>query len=123
MTADTEANDKFAFFFETIYLPARYVQKRNEIIVYFLYMGLESNRSGQGSERMKDPTIVAQIELAQLAAGTEDHKAAMREWLDGGEESLAAHFREYIEKHPDEPLDVHDKSAMEALLEKIRTYH
>ena len=70
-----------------------------------------------------DPIIVAQVELALLAAHTEDRRQAMREWLEGGDDSLAAHFRGYVESHPDEPLDVHDKSAAEALLEKIRTYH
>ncbi len=71
----------------------------------------------------KDPVILAQIELALLAAHTGDRKKAMGEWLEGGDESLAAHFRGYVETHPDDPLDVHDKSAAEALLEKIRTYH
>ena len=67
--------------------------------------------------------IIAQIELALLAANTENRKKATQVWLEGDEESLAAHFREYVESHPGEPLDVHDKSAAEALLDKIRTYH
>jgi hypothetical protein len=75
-------------------------------------MGLEFGRR----EMVKDPIIVAQTTLALLAAHTEDRTLAMQAWL-------ATHFREYVESHPDEPLDVHDKSAAEALLEKIRTYH
>jgi|GEM_PF-5144445 hypothetical protein len=71
----------------------------------------------------KDPRILAQITLAQIAFGTEDRRKAMAEWLAGGESSLAAHFREYVEAHPDEPLDVNNTDAMRKLLEKIRTYH
>lgn len=81
-------------------------------------MGLESQRN----EQPKDPLILAQVALARMAFG-EDHKKAMAEWLAGGESSFAAHFREYVEAHPDEPLDVHDSDAMRTLLERIRTYH
>jgi hypothetical protein len=82
-------------------------------------MGFESGHK----ETVKDPIITAQVALALLAAHTEDRKQAMRVWLEGGGDSLATHFREYVESHPDEPLDVHDKNSAEALLEKIRTYH
>jgi hypothetical protein len=82
-------------------------------------MGLESKRK----EQAKDPLILAQVVLAQIAFGSDDHKKATAEWLAGGGSSLAVHFREYIEAHPDETIEVDDKNAMKVLLEKIRTYH
>ncbi len=81
-------------------------------------MGLESRQ-----EQPKDPLIVAQVALAQLAFESEDRRAAMAHWLAGGDSSLAAHFREYVEAHPGEPIDAQDKAALQTLLEKIRTYH
>lgn len=82
-------------------------------------MGLESQRN----EQAKDPLILAQLTLARIASGSADHKKAMTEWLAGGDSSLAARFREYVEAHPGERIEAHDVSAMKALLEKIRTYH
>ncbi len=82
-------------------------------------MGLESGRN----EQPKDPRILVQVALAQMAFGADDHKKAMAQWLAGGEESLATHFREYVESHPDEQIHPEDPNEMRELLEKIRTYH
>ena len=82
-------------------------------------MGLDSQRN----DPPKDARILAQIALAQMAFGAEDHKKAMAEWLEGGDSSLANRFRAYMDGHPDEQLDVKDTEAMRSLLEKIRTRH
>ncbi len=87
-------------------------------MIYTSGMGMES-----GHDKHKDQAILAQVALAQMAAHTTDRHKAMEEWLAGGDDSLAAHFRKLIDEHPEVLAEAKDEPSMSELLEKVRTYH